>query len=67
MDQHIRKEPPRFIPSMRVVYKQLGDRSIRVDIPLGCVVHEQYDLHQRDDDHADRRRPAAVLLLVGAV
>lgn len=65
--QHIGKEPPCFLPLMRVVYEQLGDSPISLGVPLGGVVAEQHDLHQGYEDHADSWWPAAVLLLVSPV
>lgn len=65
--QHVSDESPGFLPFVGVVYEEVGDGPPRVHAALRGVVHEQDDLHQADDDHADGRRPAAVLLLVGAV
>lgn len=52
---------------MRVVDEELSNGPRRVSLALRSVVHEEDDLHQGYKDHADRRRPAAVLLLVCAV
>lgn len=52
---------------MRIVYKDLRNRPLRLRASIGCVIAEEHDLHQRDEDHADGWWPAGVLLFVGPV
>lgn len=67
MHEHIRQEPPRLVPLVRIVNEYLCDRSRRVSVSLRGIVAEEYDFHERYEDHADGWWPAGVLLLVGAV
>jgi hypothetical protein len=67
VDQHVGNKPPRLLSLVRIVNEYLGNRSIRVHVPLRGVITEQCDLHEGDQDHTDSWWPAAVFLFVGTI